>query len=32
MLYSYEKIKEEIKLNKELESTISELKAKLKEL
>lgn len=32
MLYSYEKIKDELKLNKELERTISDLKIKLKEL
>lgn len=32
MLYSYEKIKDELKLNKELERTVSDLKIKLKEL
>ena len=32
MLYSYEKIKDEIKVNKELARTVSELKNKLKEL
>ena len=32
MLYSYEKIKDELKINKELDRTISELKIKLKDL
>lgn len=32
MLYSYEKIKDELKINKELDRTISDLKIKLKEL
>lgn len=32
MLYSYEKIKDELKVNKELERTVTELKTKLKEL
>lgn len=32
MLYSYEKIKDELKVNKELDRTISDLKIKLKEL
>lgn len=32
MLYSYDKIKDELKVNKELDRTVSEIKTKLKEL